>query len=119
MLYLIRDCRGNETLVKVGSCKSLEQRMKTYKTHNPKANLIQFTSRLTEATEENSLVTSEKALEHICHQYFQQNNFKKVKGTNEWFIVPRGQKNYKFQDIQEWAGNTIFDDIVSCKKIKS
>ena len=120
MLYLIRDCRGNETLVKIGSCKNIEQRMKTYKSHNPKANLIQFTTCPTEVTEGNSWLRDEKAIENICHQYFKQNNFKKVKGTNEWFAVPKGQKNYRFQDIQEWAGPvSIFGDIISCKKIKN
>lgn len=95
MLYLIKDSRGNKTLIKVGRAKDIEQRMRQYKTCNPLAKLLQV------ATLEKGFADDENGMEKLCHFYFREKGYKNVKGT-EWYQIPKGATNYYFEDIADF-----------------
>lgn len=82
MLYLMMDARGKNTLIKVGRCKNLNQRLNNYRTHNPLAKLI--------ATLETKEI-EDSFLEKICHSMFKSMNYKQV-GNTEWYYIPKGEK---------------------------
>ena len=92
MLYLIKDSRGNKVLIKIGIAKDINKRMKTYKTHNPYAKLLQTAYPPANLTD--------RETEKICQDYFEIRGYEKVKNT-EWYIVPKKTKKYFFEDITE------------------
>jgi hypothetical protein len=92
MLYLIKDSRGSKVLIKIGIAKNINRRMRTYKTHNPYAKLLQVAYPSSEL--------ADRQIEKICQAYFEKHGYKKAKNT-EWYIVPKKTKNYFFENIVE------------------
>lgn len=70
MLYLIKLNGQNQTLLKIGYTKNLEQRIKTYKTHNPLIELVD--------TQQGNMVD-----ENILHTLLEDYLFEEC---SEWFI---------------------------------
>lgn len=70
MLYLIKLAGKDQILLKIGYTKDLEQRIKTYKTHNPLIELIDTQS-------------GEIKDETILHNQLLNYSFE---GSNEWFV---------------------------------
>lgn len=85
MLYLIKDCRGAKTLVKVGVTKNLQKRMDMYQTHNPLAKCIEIASVADDC---------DKIAEGAIHAYYEWLGYTKIKNT-EWYCVPKGLKKNK------------------------
>jgi hypothetical protein len=105
----MKDSRGSKTLIKVGKAKDLEKRMRSYYTHNPMAKLIQTAELNDDFTDSN--------LESLCHAYFAKSGYQRVK-TTEWYIIPKGMKNYFFEDIEKDLAvpGMIFKSISNYKK---
>ena len=110
MLYLIKDSRGSKTLVKIGVAKNLEQRMRSYYTHNPCAKLLQTAV---------PTVCTDKETEKLCQMYFTSHGYKRIK-TTEWYEVPKKQKDYFFEDIEKAYENNpvgnLFESITKYKR---
>ena len=107
MLYLLKDSRGGKVLVKVGIAKDVERRMAQYKTHNPLAKLMQVAT---------PLDCSDAVAENHCHAYFEDMGYKNVKGT-EWYQVPKGRKDYYFEDIAR-TPYFEYDDLILYTKFE-
>lgn len=110
MLYLIKDSRGAKILVKVGLAKDIEQRMRQYNTCNPLAKLLQTATCQRQFTD--------RELEKLCHLYFKKVGYKNINGT-EWYLVPKGRKDYYFEDIEKELGAIQYSLFQSITKYKS
>lgn len=108
MLYLIMDARGKDTLIKVGKCKNLNDRLNSYRTHNPLAKLV--------ATLETKEI-EDNILENICHSMFKTMGYKQV-GKTEWYYAPKGEKRkwrkIGFENFDEPVVNYLLKESNDC-----
>lgn len=95
MLYLMKDCRGTKTLVKVGITKNLQKRMDSYHTHNPLAKCIQVAS----VTQ-----NEDKLAEAAIHNYYESLGYTQIKNT-EWYEIPKGLKKNKDYTFEKFLDN--------------
>ena len=107
MLYLIKDSKHHRTLIKIGITSNIKTRVRQYKTHNPCARFLQLAEVQPEVTDSQA--------EKECHDYLWRKGYRKIL-SSEWFIVPKGQRDYFFEDIQ--ADELITFRFIEIKKFK-